>query len=128
MKPKTLTPTSLRQRNLQIIALERQHDLAFDHDMQDPPNYNVNVNSRRPSLANLKYPPGRRQSDANLKNGDSDSSDDDAGDFSTYETYLVMEFAKDINQKTLHWIIDKIRGRKIHGGAGLLLRKEPSDE
>lgn len=133
MKPLTLNSTSLRQRNLQLIALERQHDLPYDQGMQDPPikekvNFDGNLKSRRQSEVSLRYPPGRRQSDANLKNGDSDSSDDD-GDFSTFETYLVMEFARDINQKTLYWIIDKMRGKKMHGGAGLILRKEPpSDE
>lgn len=45
-----------------------------------------------------------------------------------FETYLVIAFSSEINTKTLHWIIDKIRGKRTHGGAELLIRKEPGDE
>lgn len=57
-----------------------------------------------------------------------DERSDEEIDSSVFDTYLVIEFAKNVNSKSLHWIVDKIRGKKNHGGAELLLRKEPSNE
>lgn len=41
------------------------------------------------------------------------------------ESYTVIEFNRNVNRKSLHWIIDKIRGKKANGGADLLIRREP---
>lgn len=114
MKPLTTRRSSLQLRNFQLRALERQNaDLnnGNDNEFVDPPMIKETVS----------FP-----SDGNLKNigGDSDSSDDD-DNFAGFETCLVMEFSRDINDKALHWIIDKLRSKKF-GGAGLMLRKEPS--
>lgn len=116
MKPLTTRRSSIQLRNFQLRALERQNaDLNTDNDNEfaDAPLIKETVSF---------------QSDGNLKNtgggGDSDSSDDDDGS-TGFETCLVMEFSKDINDKALHWIIDKLRSKKF-GGAGLMLRKEPS--
>lgn len=57
-----------------------------------------------------------------------DEKSDDELEASTFETYLVIEFADNVSSKSLHWIVDKIRGKKNHGGAELLLRKEPNSE
>jgi hypothetical protein len=45
--------------------------------------------------------------------------------FNSLQSYMVIEFDKNINRDTLHFIIDKIRMRK-GDGAALLIRKEPS--
>lgn len=45
-----------------------------------------------------------------------------------FETHLVVTFANTINQKALHWIVDKIRSKRSHGGAELLIRMEPQTE
>lgn len=112
MKQLTTKSSSLRQRNIQIAALEKQNADLGGNEKNDPP-FKETVNF---------------QSDGHTKNGDdSDSSDDD--DIGAFESHLVIEFAKDINEKTLHWIIDKIRGKKSAlGCAGLILRREPREE
>lgn len=45
-----------------------------------------------------------------------------------FETYLVIAFANTISHKALHWIVDKIRSKRTHGGAELLIRMEPQNE
>lgn len=57
-----------------------------------------------------------------------DEKSDEELDTPVFETYLVIEFANNVSSKSLHWIVDKIRGKKNHGGAELLIRKEPSTE
>lgn len=37
----------------------------------------------------------------------------------------MIEFAKTIRSKTLLWIVDKIVAKRRHGGAELLVRKQP---
>ncbi|XP_026479834.1 anoctamin-10-like [Ctenocephalides felis] len=44
-----------------------------------------------------------------------------------HQTYIVIEFAKTIRNKTLLWIVDKIVAKRRHGGAELLLRKQPHE-
>lgn len=109
---------SMKQRNFQIKALERQ-----DNDL--PPRRRLSqADSCDPPLnTKVNFPP-----EGNLKRQDSDSTDDDLDSLTYFETFLVLEFNKEISEKALHWIIDKIRGKKLHGGAGLLIRKEPLHE
>lgn len=57
-----------------------------------------------------------------------DEKSDEEIDASAFDTYLVIKFANNVSNKSLHWIVDKIRGKKNHGGAELLIRKEPSNE
>lgn len=52
----------------------------------------------------------------------------DAGDEDVFDTQLVMVFANTVSHKALHWIVDKIRGKRAHGGAELLIRMEPQTE
>ena len=100
-------PTTLRQRKIQIKALESQNNDLTKND--------------EPSMCGgpLKLVSGGSSS------SESDFSDEDPPSF---ETYLVVHFSPTINHKTLHWIIDKIRGKALHGGANLLIRKEPQHE
>lgn len=46
--------------------------------------------------------------------------------FLSPQSYMVIEFEKNINRVALHWIVDKIRMKKSDGGAQLMIRKEPS--
>lgn len=45
-----------------------------------------------------------------------------------FETQMVIVFANTVTHKALHWIVDKIRGKRAHGGAELLIRMEPQTE
>ncbi|CRL00765.1 CLUMA_CG014020, isoform A [Clunio marinus] len=54
-----------------------------------------------------------------------DSQSDNDGD-GTFQSYIVIEFEKNVNRHALHWIVDKIRKKKIDGGAELLIQKQPS--
>lgn len=97
----------LRQRNIQIKAMESMDRTETEEDEDSSPI------------------PKRR---VNFDEKTSQPSEEEEIDTSVFDTYLVIEFAKNVNSKSLHWIVDKIRGKKIHGGAELLLRKEPSKE
>lgn len=55
--------------------------------------------------------------------GDTNVADDEV-----FETQLVIAFANTVTHKALHWIVDKIRGKRAHGGAELLIRMEPQTE
>lgn len=92
----------LRQRNIQIKAMESM-DRAETEDDEDStlmPKRRVNF----------------------------DEKSDEEIDTSVFHTYIVIEFANNVSNKSLHWIVDKIRSKKKHGGAELLIRKEPSSE
>lgn len=95
----------LRQRNIQIKAMESM-DRAETEEDED--------HSRMPKLR------------FNFEEK-SDKSDDDV-DTSLFDTYLIIEFANTVNSKSLRWIVNKIRGKRSHGGAELILRKEPKGE
>lgn len=61
-------------------------------------------------------------------NFDEKPDEEEEIDASAFDTHIVMEFANNVSSKSLHWIVDKIRGKKNHGGAELLIRKEPNSE
>lgn len=61
----------------------------------------------------------RRANIADLKKDDHDHENFD------FDTSIIIEFHKNIDHNSLHWIIDKIRSKKTSGGAGLILRREP---
>lgn len=90
----------LRQRNIQIKAMESV-DRAETEEDED----SSLLSKRRVNF---------------------DEKSDEEIDTTVFDTYLVVEFANNVSSKTLHWIVDKIRGKKNHGGAELLIRKEPS--
>lgn len=88
----------LRQRNIQIKAMEDMDRAETEDDDESLPKRRVHFE---------------------------ETTDDDTDSF---ETYLVIKFAKNVNSKSLRWIVDKIRDKKSHGGAELLIRKEPNSE
>lgn len=95
-------------------------DRSSDNDSDDDSNSNntssIVTNSkmrRKIGFKNEKSDDEQQSIDGSISNND------------PFETYLVISFASDVNTKTLHWIVDKIRGKKSHGGAELLLRMEP---
>lgn len=56
-----------------------------------------------------------------------DTIDDlDIGDQKkSFESIFVIEFHRDVKMKAIHWLVDKIRGKKAYGGAELLVMREP---
>nr|CAD7256531.1 unnamed protein product [Timema shepardi] len=40
-------------------------------------------------------------------------------------TYMVIKFSRHIHGKALVWLVDKITGKRLDGGAELLVRKQP---
>lgn len=43
------------------------------------------------------------------------------------QTYIVLKFSPNVNRSTIHWIVDRIRGKRRNGGAELLIKKQPYD-
>lgn len=56
-----------------------------------------------------------------------ESSDDQEENVHFPQTYIVMKLAKNIQQKTLIWLVNKITGKRRDGGAELILRQQPYD-
>jgi anoctamin-10 len=40
-------------------------------------------------------------------------------------TYIVIQFSRHIRTTALLWLVDKICGKRLDGGAELLVRKQP---
>lgn len=100
----------LRQRNIQIQAMNSL-DRATDDDDAEA----IKESFRKRSKVNFEE-----------RSDDEHAAGADTAD--TFETYLVVTFASNCNNKALHWIVDKIRGKRSHGGAELLVRMEPQIE
>jgi anoctamin-10 len=43
-------------------------------------------------------------------------------------TYIVVRFSRHIKTATLMWLVDKICGKRLDGGAELLVRRQPHQE
>ena len=43
----------------------------------------------------------------------------------SFESVFVLEFHPGVKKKTIHWLVDKIRGKKAHGGVELMVMMEP---
>lgn len=41
------------------------------------------------------------------------------------QTYVVLRLSPDVTEKTLIWLVDKIRAKRRDGGAELLVFREP---
>lgn len=57
-----------------------------------------------------------------------DTIDDLIGDGDrkkSFDSVFIIEFHQDVKKKAIHWLVDKIRGKKAHGGAELLVMREP---
>lgn len=118
---KVEVPPALRQRNIQIQALQASRSSAELLIPQPIVMTSVQNDLRHRKKAVIVEDVNQSSSTGNTTSDD-DSGPDDNGHF---ETYLVIEFSSDIQKKTLHWIIDKIRTKVSRGGAGLLIRREP---
>lgn len=61
----------------------------------------------------------------------SETSDDPGDGFedsaSLPQTYMVMMLNPDIDENTLIWVVEKIRGKRRDGGAELVIFKQPYD-
>ncbi|XP_053697740.1 anoctamin-10 isoform X2 [Sabethes cyaneus] len=116
---------SMRQRISQIHALENMdqneekeklHELqsSFKHDTKG-------VSFKDPKEGPRKRigftQPEKRTSDL------SSSTNEDEKRFG--ESFMVMEFGEDVGPDAILWILEKIQGKRIDGGAELLVRKEP---
>lgn len=49
----------------------------------------------------------------------------DDGQKRPFDSVFVIEFHPGVKKKAIHWLVDKIRAKKAHGGAELLVLREP---
>lgn len=100
------TNPMLRQRNIQIQAMN-----SVDRATDDDDEAVIKESFQKIKKINFE-----------------EKSEDEHTDDSAFESYLVITFANNVPNKALHWIVDKIRGRRAHGGAELIVRMEPHTE
>lgn len=119
---------ALRQRSIQIQALNANRLSAEILSPQSVTMQSVENDLRHRKKAVVVEDINNQRS--GHTSSSSTGSDDDYGpdDGGKFETHLVIEFSPEIQKKTLHWIIDKIRARVSRGGAGLEVRREPQNE
>lgn len=117
------TAETRRRKNLVDFAgtVDSEHSTASSSSTpnaaadQQTASMQQQLNKRRRSSV--------RPGEADASNGA--SNDDDSA---VFETQLVMVFANTVPHKALHWLVDKIRGKRAHGGAELLVRMQPQSE
>jgi anoctamin-10 len=63
------------------------------------------------------------QSGGDMSASPNDSTEETAAVFPP--TYIVIQFSKHIRTTALVWLVDKICGKRLDGGAELLVRKQP---
>lgn len=114
-------PPALKQRNIQIQALESTRSAEI---LSPQPIAITTIDSGLKQRKKAVVIEDVHQATSTGTTSDEDSGPDDA----YFETYLVIEFSPEINKKTLHWIIDKLRTKTSRGGAGLIIRREPQTE
>lgn len=112
------TNAKLRQRNIQIQAM---HSMDRVTDEDDEVSNKENKLPQRGAAAAANTVHFDSDDEALKLNRDGHASE-------MFDTYLVVAFANTISHKALHWIVDKIRGKRSHGGAELLIRMEPQSE
>lgn len=106
----------MRKRSIQLQALEAK-------TFQSQPAA-AKVSTVENEIRNRKR--SKQENDSSSYSGSYTTSDEETlSDDAYFETYLVVEFSPNIQRKALHWIVDKIRKKSPHGGAGLLIRREP---
>lgn len=117
-------PPALRQRNIQLQALQASRSSAELLAPQRVTIQSVENDLRHRKKAVVVADVSQSSSAATTtSDDDSDLADDEKSKY--MESYLIIEFSPDIQKKTLHWIIDKIRTKVSRGGAGLIIRREP---
>lgn len=114
-------PPALRQRNIQLQALQASRSSA-ELFVPQPVMIQSVQNDLRHRKKAVVVEDVSQSSSVGTSTSDDDSGTDDNGYF---ESYLIIEFSPNIQKKTLHWIIDKIRTRASRGGAGLIIKREP---
>ncbi|XP_058824680.1 anoctamin-10 isoform X2 [Topomyia yanbarensis] len=126
MNRKTTIP-SIRQRNSQIHALEN-----MDHNEEEEKLHELHSSLKRakmPKKSGISFGDeglrkrGRSTHHEKHTSDPSSSTNEDESRFG--ESFMVLEFAENAETDTIQWIIDKIQGKRVDGGAELLVRKEP---
>lgn len=115
-------PPALKQRNIQLQALQASRSSAELLTPQAVTIQSIPNELRQRKKAVVVEDVHSQSSSAGTATSDDDSEPDDNKHF---ESYLVIEFSPNIEKKTLHWIVDKIRTKASRGGAGLIIRREP---
>lgn len=114
-------PPALRQRHIQLQALNATRT-SGELLLPQP----VTITSVQSDLRHRKRAVIIEDVNNSNSAGNTTSDEDSGADENGYfESYLVIEFSPNIQKKSLHWIIDKIRTKVSRGGAGLLVRREP---
>lgn len=119
-------PPALRQRSIQLQALNAKRSSA-ELLLPQPLTIQSVENDLRQRKKAVIVEDINNQSSSSAGT----TSDDECGSYGEsgkFDTHLVIEFSSDIQKKTLHWIIDKIRLKVTRGGAGLDIRREPQTE
>lgn len=118
-------PPALRQRSIQLQALNAKRSSAELLLPQEVTIQSVENDLRQRKKAVVIEDINNISSSSAGTTSDDEYGPDESGPFNTH---LVIEFSSDIQKKTLHWIIDKIRTKVSRGGAGLDIRREPQTE
>lgn len=116
-------PPALRQRSIQLQALNANRS-SGELLVPQPLTINTVPNElRNRKQAIVVENVNQSSSTGTTTTSDEDSGSDDIGKY--FDSHLVIEFSPNIQKKTLHWIVDKIRTKVSRGGAGLHIRREP---
>lgn len=67
------------------------------------------------------------QDDSKDSSDTKESSDEQEDGIHFPQSYMIVKFAKNVNQMTLGWLVNKIKGQRRDGGAELLVRQQPYD-
>lgn len=123
-------PPALRQRSIQLQALNAKRSSSKLLLPQAVTIQSVENDLRQRKRAVIIEDINNQRSDNISSSSAGTTSDDECGsdESGKFDTHLVIEFSSDIQKKTLHWIIDKIRLKVTRGGAGLDIRREPQTE
>lgn len=120
-------PPALRQRAIQLQALESNRlsgELLLPQSIKIQSVENE-LRQRKKAVVVENINHHKSDHTSSSSTDDDEYGPDDKG---TFETHLVIEFSPDIQKKTLHWLIDRIRTKVSRGGAGLDVRREPQTE
>nr|XP_029727408.1 anoctamin-10 isoform X2 [Aedes albopictus]XP_029727409.1 anoctamin-10 isoform X2 [Aedes albopictus]XP_029727410.1 anoctamin-10 isoform X2 [Aedes albopictus]XP_029727411.1 anoctamin-10 isoform X2 [Aedes albopictus]XP_029727412.1 anoctamin-10 isoform X2 [Aedes albopictus]XP_029727413.1 anoctamin-10 isoform X2 [Aedes albopictus] len=119
----TRKPTipSIRQRNSQIHALENLDQIEEEEKLNE---FRSVLKAGGPKKG-VTFGDGVRKRGA-MASRIPELSSSNSEDFERFgDSFMVLEFSEGTATETIQWIIDKIRGRKVDGGAELMVRKEP---
>lgn len=115
---------SIRQRNSQIHALENLDHIEEEEKLNEF-RFALKTSPKKGvafSKESLRKRGGFVKHDKRTPELNS-STHEDVEKFG--ESFMVLEFSEGAETDTILWILEKIRGKKVDGGAELLVRKEP---